>query len=120
MRLLITLATLSFALWSAPMQAETGALDDVEYQNLSEQDDADTKSLAQYNLWVCSATTTRFLGGGLRFEGYSQLFGAGSGQGQEARVRAFRDALRNCRQATRSYCHARIEACRVHRVSSRF
>src|SRR5262249_3310456 len=69
------------------------------------------------NLWVCSASPNghHFLGEEPIYQGYSRMFAAGSGSGQQAKSQALQQAVRNCEWSTSFRCSGRFEECQVSR-----
>jgi hypothetical protein len=71
---------------------------------------------AQYNIWVCAAVerpTYYYSRTQIHF-GASEVFPAGSGYGQQARVQAYREAMRQCGGTRWSRPNCTVE-CYVHR-----
>lgn len=81
-----------------------------------------TLEVESYNLWVCEAHPSGqyFFFRSPEFLGYSRLFAAGSGAGQQARIMAKQRAERACEWSTGFQCFARYDDCRVERYQARF
>jgi hypothetical protein len=83
-------------------------------------------TMQTHNMWVCEAIPAGRYGlrpflrpsSGPVYHGYSQVFAAGSGAGQQGRVEAFRSALQTCQRSARTRCHSRIEDCQVQRFNA--
>ncbi len=69
----------------------------------------------EWNQWVCQAYSQ---GGNLRsFNGRSFFFRPGSGEGQEAKRQARREAVRKCEFRTGQNCRSNLDKdCRVRRI----
>lgn len=135
MKLLITTLSLTFLTAPFTLSAGTPAADSPLQEELStdakgevKEEEEDTEILAEqmpaeltlddrrdeWNQWVCQA----YAPGSLRsYNGRSFFFRAGSGEGQQAKRQARREAVRNCEFRTGKNCRSNLDRdCRVRRI----